>query len=75
MFIELIEPEVVDLYATKDRVKLRLREKGAPGRIWLSLTYNNLEQAKSAMHRVLGVLEAGVKESGIEKEIQVQIGG
>ena len=66
MFIELIEPEVVDLYATKDRVKLRLREKGAPGRIWLSLTYNNLEDAKKAIQGVLEVLEKGPQESGVE---------
>ena len=66
MFIELIEPEVVDLYATKDRVKLRLREKGAPGRIWLSLTYTNLEDAKKAIRKTLEVLEKGPQESGVE---------
>ena len=44
MFIEIYKPRVVDIYQTRDRVKLRIGEPGIEGRFWTNLTFDNMDQ-------------------------------
>lgn len=45
MFLEMSEPEVVDIYRTRDRTMIRVREKNAPGRLWFNMAFKNDEDA------------------------------
>ena len=57
MFIELIKPEVLPIYYTKDRVKLRIREKGAPGRLILNLTFESAVELKAFVDSLVTELQ------------------
>jgi len=62
MFIELQQPKIVDVQEMKDRVKIRIREHNAPGRIWLNLSYFTMDEAKAAIRDIMEALERGGQE-------------
>lgn len=71
MFLEIIQPQLVDLYATRDKIKLRIMETGAPGRLWVNLTFENMEQAKTFVAGLQKILEGGVTEYMKSKEKKI----
>jgi hypothetical protein len=56
VFIELFKPRVIDIYQTRDRVKLRIGEPEAAGRFWINATFENMEQLKDFAARVLDAI-------------------
>ena len=62
MFIELIKPKVSHIHFTRDRVKIVLREPDAPGRIWLNLVFENMEEAKRGIKGIMEELEKGAPD-------------
>ena len=68
MFLEMIEPEVVDIYRTgvlKDNrkpVKIRVREKNAPGRLWFNMTFKSQEDAEKFVKSLVFELKKALPE-------------
>lgn len=67
MFIKLIKPEVVDVFRSgvprqpeNERSELRIKETGAPGRLWLGLVFNNDDEIRAFCNHVLAALDKEV---------------
>ena len=46
MFIEFVDPIVIDEVSTRDRVKIRYGERGSQARFWSVLTFYDRKSAK-----------------------------
>ena len=59
MFITLIKPRLKDVASTTDRFNIRLTEPEAAtnGRLWLNLSYRDIDEALSNMRTIVNVLE------------------
>lgn len=63
MFIGLNNPEVVDIYRTKDKTSIRVREKDMQhGRLWLNLTFDNDTLAGLFVNQCLSKLNEPLPE-------------
>jgi hypothetical protein len=62
VFLELINPKFVDIYASTDRLKIRIRETNAPGRLWINLTFRDIDSAKATIRKIQEALDAGPKQ-------------
>jgi hypothetical protein len=53
MFIEIVDPKVIDDMSTRDRVKIRVAEPGVGGRFWVSLVFYKKEDLKKFAEKLL----------------------
>ena len=58
MFIELYKPRVIDIYQTRDRVKLRVGEQTQDGRFWTNLTFDNMDQLEIFATNIVEAIDA-----------------
>jgi len=62
MFLEQYKPKVIDLTATKDRVKLRIGEPGSAGRYWFNMTFDNMKEMEDFAEQVNFAVKRGPQE-------------
>jgi hypothetical protein len=53
MFIEIVDPKIIDDMSTRDRVKVRIAEPGISGRFWVSLVFYKREDLKRFAEELL----------------------
>ena len=46
MFIELVQPKIIDNCSTSDRVKIRLGESFTEKNLWINLSFHTKEEAR-----------------------------
>ena len=53
MFIEFVDPKIIDEISTRDRVKIRIGEPGVSGRFWANLVFYNREDLENFGLRIV----------------------
>lgn len=61
MFLEQFKPKVIDVTATRDRVKLRLGES-KDARFWMNLSFENMDQLRDFAEQINHAIVRGPQE-------------
>jgi len=60
MFLEIVEPRVLDLISTRDRCKVRVCEKKVQdGRYWVSFSFLSADEATKFFKDCIDLVEKG----------------